>query len=432
MGIIVTGMHRSGTSLLTSILYKAGISPGEDAQFFSPRPDNPKGYYERKDVWEINEKILKAAQSKWYDILHFDPEKIEIPKETKKEIEKVVNKLNPSPWAIKDPRFSVTLSIWKEFIESPTVIWCIRNPLEVAISLNKRDRFPIQFSLALWHIYNLYLAETIEPEKTIIVDYLQMITAPEETITSLLEHIKSIEGTDIQEPKLSEIVDKTLYRSKILKKRLNRLISKNLKHSWESLSCNTLKRFPNPELSKLSFSEELILSEFPYFVRKIEELSEKISEQHKSYYTLYKLYKNQEKVNEELTNSIENYIAQIKRDYKLNEELMNLIKEKDKQLVELTKQLEKKSKESSSLLSIIDSKNKEIETLLANIKESHTHYKNLLNFYKLLEDKNTKFWEDYSKLMEYTSLKDKEIEKLLNKLKEIYSTLPAEFAKFFD
>ena len=61
--ILVVGMHRSGTSLLGSILEALGVAlpgpliPGDD--------HNPAGYFERSDITALQEELLIDLQRWW-------------------------------------------------------------------------------------------------------------------------------------------------------------------------------------------------------------------------------------------------------------------------------------------------------------------------------------------------------------------------------
>ena len=57
--IIIHGVHRSGTSLTASLLAKAGCWYAEDEYQMPPQPDNLKGFWERTDVVNLNDLILK-------------------------------------------------------------------------------------------------------------------------------------------------------------------------------------------------------------------------------------------------------------------------------------------------------------------------------------------------------------------------------------
>ena len=61
--ILVVGMHRSGTSLLGSLLPQLGVPmPGE---LIAGDDHNPEGYYERADITELQENLLIGLRRWW-------------------------------------------------------------------------------------------------------------------------------------------------------------------------------------------------------------------------------------------------------------------------------------------------------------------------------------------------------------------------------
>ena len=69
--IMVLGMHRSGTSAIARGLQTLGVQLGTN--LFSAGFDNPKGFWEDKDVLEINEQLLRQLGAA-YDSLSLLPE----------------------------------------------------------------------------------------------------------------------------------------------------------------------------------------------------------------------------------------------------------------------------------------------------------------------------------------------------------------------
>ncbi len=51
---------------------------------------------------------------------------------------------------LKDPRFSLTIQFWHEYSRIDGVLYSYRHPLEVAKSLNRRDKLPVWLGLRLW------------------------------------------------------------------------------------------------------------------------------------------------------------------------------------------------------------------------------------------------------------------------------------------
>src|SRR5947209_7206603 len=56
--LIIVGMHRSGTSLISQWLYKCGLHIGE--HLLEPNVGNIEGHYEDLDFVRMHEKILKS------------------------------------------------------------------------------------------------------------------------------------------------------------------------------------------------------------------------------------------------------------------------------------------------------------------------------------------------------------------------------------
>jgi len=64
--IVVHGVHRSGTSLTANLLAKAGFWYAEPQFQMAAQKDNRKGFWERTDVVELNDKILAALKLDWF------------------------------------------------------------------------------------------------------------------------------------------------------------------------------------------------------------------------------------------------------------------------------------------------------------------------------------------------------------------------------
>src|SRR5688500_16955298 len=68
-GLVVLGMHRSGTSALTRVLSLLGADlPG---RLLDPRPDAVRGYWESADLVAIHDRLLEAAGLAWHEVTPF-------------------------------------------------------------------------------------------------------------------------------------------------------------------------------------------------------------------------------------------------------------------------------------------------------------------------------------------------------------------------
>ena len=68
--IVIIGMHRSGTSLCSSIIQTLGI---EMATELDALETQPKGHYERWDLVEIHDKILACFDRSYFSLAHDYP-----------------------------------------------------------------------------------------------------------------------------------------------------------------------------------------------------------------------------------------------------------------------------------------------------------------------------------------------------------------------
>ena len=61
--VAVLGMHRGGTSLAARAVHALGFHFGDN--LWGPREDNPTGFWEDRDVVELNEALLERDGLDW-------------------------------------------------------------------------------------------------------------------------------------------------------------------------------------------------------------------------------------------------------------------------------------------------------------------------------------------------------------------------------
>ncbi|HVY86869.1 MAG TPA: glycoside hydrolase family 99-like domain-containing protein, partial [Caulobacterales bacterium] len=153
--LFVAGMHRSGTSALTRTLSLCGLDLPRTP--VGPRADNPDGFWESGAVIACNTKILADRGSNWDDVWASHPSRIS--RFSRGEIDAAKAALQSEfsfdrPAVLKDPRFSILFPVWRAAAEEldldARLAIAVRNPLEVADSLLKRDEFSPLKSALLW------------------------------------------------------------------------------------------------------------------------------------------------------------------------------------------------------------------------------------------------------------------------------------------
>ncbi len=190
--ICVTGMHRSGTSLVMHLLSICGVHLGSKDDLMSPTEDNLDGYWENWRFVKVNHGIIAKLGGSWDN----PPASLEDLATTKRlktlraEAGKLLREFDGcSLWGWKDPRTSLSLSFWKNLIPSLKVVVCLRNPWEVGLSLRRRRHTPSPLGLTLWRSYNQKILDTTTPTERIITHYDAYFTRPEAELRRVLNYL---------------------------------------------------------------------------------------------------------------------------------------------------------------------------------------------------------------------------------------------------
>ncbi len=159
--LIITGMHRSGTSLVANLLQKTGVNIGND--LLGPNKGNPRGHFEDIDFLHFHEKILHRLGQHYLvqSRLHMEA----ITSEERDEAKELIQRRETYPvWGWKDPRTSLFLDFWHELIPQANFLFVYRTPLDVVLSLLRRGTDldtaanPLT-GLRSWHVYNQSILE---------------------------------------------------------------------------------------------------------------------------------------------------------------------------------------------------------------------------------------------------------------------------------
>lgn len=188
MQALILGMHRSGTSALARVLNLMGLYFGGENVSTGRSSENVKGFWERRDVRDLNDAILAGAGCDWDAVSGLDLEAL--PGESRAgyisaAADIVLNLDAHRPWFIKEPRLCVLLPIWHQVLETPFAIHIHRNPLAVARSLHRRNGIPIPAGLALWEYYNLRALEATDGIPRHFLGYEDLLRKPDSVLQSL-------------------------------------------------------------------------------------------------------------------------------------------------------------------------------------------------------------------------------------------------------
>jgi hypothetical protein len=195
MSVIITGMHRSGTSATARVVDAFGLSSGAGTAMESA-PDNPRGFFERRDVSDFNDGWLQRLGGSWwapprttaYTWQHLGDADI-----SRARAELDLFDTDGAPWYSKDPRTALLLPLWDRVaLRRHPVIFCLRHPGEVATSLWLRNGFSERRALALWAAYTLAVVNHAGDRPVLVLDYAGLLEAPTETLASLEAFLRDI------------------------------------------------------------------------------------------------------------------------------------------------------------------------------------------------------------------------------------------------
>ncbi len=154
--LVITGMHRSGTSLLASVVRQAGIDLGAD--LMPGGRGNRRGHFEDMDFHRFHEAFLERREVSLFAVTEGwspDPSPIE----EKGAGALVAARAGRPVWGFKDPKTSLFLDFWHSRLNDPIYLLVYRHPVEVALSLIRRGlELEIQqdprIAFQAWRAYN--------------------------------------------------------------------------------------------------------------------------------------------------------------------------------------------------------------------------------------------------------------------------------------
>lgn len=176
-------MHRSGTSAVARIGNLLGLATCQSQDLIRGKEWNPAGHWESRSLTQLNDQLLSQMGHTWWypppsgtgysaaasrivtsphtAAVHFDA-------------------VHPTvPWVWKDPRNCVTLPFWRQALDRPmAAIIVIRNPIDVATSLELRNSLPLPFGIGLWARYMRLLLEHAGGLPLLVARYDDLVQNP--------------------------------------------------------------------------------------------------------------------------------------------------------------------------------------------------------------------------------------------------------------
>lgn len=189
--VIVVGMHRSGTSLVSNILHQSGINMGVDQEHNG----------ESKPFLHVNQEVLRK---RGYDWLSVEQDEFSCPYSAEElygyhlhlnsnylkygYLSRLLLFFHGRRWGFKDPRICFTLPMWLKLYPKAVVIFVTRRPEAVVDSLMRRNKVEgevyderlndVSFCQNLWKRYNqaaLYHLSNIQSNRLFKLRYEDLV-----------------------------------------------------------------------------------------------------------------------------------------------------------------------------------------------------------------------------------------------------------------
>ena len=193
-------MHRSGTSAVTRVLSLLGCDL--PATLLAPHPSNERGFWESPDLVKVSREIQVSAGSdleewradewrefdaRWYS----SPVADGFRERAQSVLEREFG--DSRLFVMKDPRFCRLLPFWLEALERfgarPVVVLPIRNPLDVAQSLQRRDGIDQAIGSLMWLQHVLSSEAASRGEGRAFLRYEQLLSRPHAVVDRLCDHL---------------------------------------------------------------------------------------------------------------------------------------------------------------------------------------------------------------------------------------------------
>lgn len=182
-GLLVLGMHRSGTSAVAGLLHALGLDPGPVTTLIAADEFNQDGYWEQRPVVQLNDDLLRARRG--FASAPPRRERSPVPASASERISALVSRFE-RPWFVKDPRICLLMDAWQHAVGTggfPVVV--TRDPRQVAASLGHRNGYGPEMSVALWERYTHDLLAALSGRSCLFIRYDHLVAEPDVVIEQL-------------------------------------------------------------------------------------------------------------------------------------------------------------------------------------------------------------------------------------------------------
>ena len=200
-------MHRSGTSSVTRAVNLLGFHLGSETNLMGPGADNPEGFWEHTEICSLQARLLQQLNRRWDTPVPLPDgwQQAEMVQPFRDELKQLIatDFAEHATWAWKDPRSCLLMPLWRDILAELHIdlrcIFVVRNPIEVANSLARRDPISIDHAMGAWFNYCITALKDTSDIPTAFLSYERFI-ASWDTELRRCAGILNLDWLDDEEP----------------------------------------------------------------------------------------------------------------------------------------------------------------------------------------------------------------------------------------
>ncbi len=222
--LIVTGMHRSGTSLIASLMKVIGVELGD--RLYQADCFNVKGYFEDLDFLEFQRSLLQEScppgDPGWPDWGWTERESLSVDhfKTGLARAQELIDSRNTHPglWGWKDPRTSLMLDFWQELLPDARYLFVYRLPWDVVDSILRLNSGIFSqrpdYAIRSWAYYNRHILAFYRryPDRCLLVNINALLAQPTKLVQLLETKLNLPVNSGLDDRAFQTIYDPNLFQ----------------------------------------------------------------------------------------------------------------------------------------------------------------------------------------------------------------------------
>ncbi len=208
--VAIVGMHRSGTSLTAQLVHRLGVTALGARSMVRADEFNARGYWESADLISVNTYLCNFLGCDWRHPLvpplgwHVSPQLLPV----RRRLSRLIEGQPARRRSLKDPRMTVTLPFWQSLARRSATILCLRSPVAVAHSLERREGMDLRWAVGLWALHTALAIRHAQAGRRLYVVYEDLLAAPQAQAERVARFVgagarRAAHAADVVAPQLS-------------------------------------------------------------------------------------------------------------------------------------------------------------------------------------------------------------------------------------